>query len=515
MPLRIHRARPLPTHVVRLKIWQAVGFIVLVCCSLISLAIWGSWNSLQYQLREKEVALSNLAQTLSSQVQATIKQADTVLLWLAAEVEAEGMKTQHAPHLQGLLHTQVDQLKQLKALIIIGEDGRPLLNSVTDMPANVNYADRDYFIYHREHAGTEPFIGRSILSRSSGVWVMTVSRRINHADGRFAGVVLASIGLDHFLTLYRSIDVGRNGAISLIAADATLLVRRPFVEADIGKNLPTGPLFAELLPKAAAGVATVRSSIDGVVRLASYRRVDDYPLVIFVAVDRHESLASWRKEAAFSAALTVFLLLMLGAFGYRLVRLIRRQNSVQAELLLAQEQLLDMNLALRSQALEDGLTGLANRRLLDQFLQDELGRAKRDHLVVGLLMIDIDHFKHFNDTYGHLLGDECLKAIGALIKDNIRRPGDLASRYGGEEFAVVLPGTDLTGAFVVAEQIRQAVAEVAIHGENHSPIRVTVSIGVSALRPLQDDTPEMLIQAADQALYAAKEHGRNRTMMAS
>ena len=123
MPLRNHRARPLPTHVVRLKIWQAVGFIALVCCSLISLAIWGSWNSLQYQLREKEVALSNLAQTLSSQVQATIKQADTVLLWLAAEVEAEGMKTQHAPHLQGLLHTQVDQLKQLKALIIIGEDG--------------------------------------------------------------------------------------------------------------------------------------------------------------------------------------------------------------------------------------------------------------------------------------------------------------------------------------------------------------------------------------------------------
>ncbi len=515
MPLHNHPPRPLLTHVVRLKIWQAVAFIALVCCSLISLAIWGSWNSLQHQLHEKDVALSNLAQTLSSQVQATIKQADTVLLWLAAEVEAEGMKTQHAPHLQGLLHTQVDQLKQLKALIIIGEDGRPLLSSVADMPANVNYADRDYFIHHREHADTAPYIGHSIRSRSSGVWVMTVTRRINHPDGRFAGVVLASIALEHFLSLYRSIDVGSNGAISLIAADATMLVRRPFVEADIGKSIASGPLFTELLPKAPFGTGTVRSVVDGVERLASYRRVDDYPLVIFVAVDRHESLASWRKEAAFSTALTVFLLLMLGALGYRLVRLIRRQNSVQGELLLAQEQLLDMNLALRSQALEDGLTGLANRRLLDQFLQDELGRAKRDHLVVGLLMIDIDHFKHFNDTYGHLLGDECLKAIGALIKDNIRRPGDLASRYGGEEFAVVLPGTDLTGAFVVAEQIRQAVAEVAIHGENHSPIRVTVSIGVSALRPLQDDTPEMLIQAADQALYAAKEHGRNRTMMAS
>lgn len=515
MPLRNHRAHPQPTHVVRLKIWQAVSFIALVCCSLIGLAIWGGWNSLQYQLHEKEVALSNLAQTLSSQVQATFKQADTVLLWLAAEVEDEGVGAPQVPRLQELLHAQVSQLDQLKALIVIGEDGRPLLSSVADMPANVNYADRDYFIYHREHADSAPYIGHSIRSRSSGVWVMTVTRRINHADGRFAGVVLASIALDHFLTLYRSIDVGRNGAISLIAADSTLLVRRPFVEADIGKNLSRGPLFAELLPKAAAGVATVRSSLDGVVRLASYRRVDDYPLVIFVAVDRHESLASWRKETAFSTALTVFLLLMLGALGYRLVRLIRRQNRVQGELLLAQEQLLDMNLALRSQALEDGLTGLANRRLLDQFLQDELGRAKRDHLVVGLLMIDIDHFKHFNDTYGHLLGDECLKAIGALIKDNIRRPGDLAARYGGEEFVVVLPGTDITGAFVVAEQIRQAVVEVAIHGENRSPIRVTVSIGVSALRPRQDDTPETLIQAADQALYAAKSAGRNRTVMAS
>lgn len=515
MPLRQSPPNPLPRHQVKLKIWQALIFILLVCCSLISLAIWGSWNSRQYQLHEKEVAMSNLTQTLSSQVQATIKQVDIILLWLAAQAEEGGQARLQTPRLQALLRTQLAQLEQLKDLFIVDEHGNPLLTSVASMPAGVNYADRDYFSYHREHADLAPHIGHAVRSRSSGVWVLTVSRRINHADGRFAGVVMATIALEHFLNLYRSIDVGSHGAISLIAADATLLVRRPFVEADIGKNLSTGPLFAELLPKAAAGVATVRSSIDGVVRLASYRRVDDYPLVIFVAVDRHESLASWRKEAAFSAALTVFLLLMLGALGYRLVRLIRRQNSVQGELLLAQEQLLDMNLALRSQALEDGLTGLANRRLLDQFLQDELGRAKRDHLVVGLLMIDIDHFKHFNDTYGHLLGDECLKAIGALIKDNIRRPGDLASRYGGEEFAVVLPGTDLTGAFVVAEQIRQAVAEVEIHGENRSPIRVTVSIGVSALRPLQDDTPEMLIQAADQALYAAKEHGRNRTVMAS
>ncbi len=501
------------THAARLKIWQAGVFIALVCSSLIILAVWGSWNSLQHQLHEKEVSLSNLAQTLSSQVQATVKQSDIVLLWLVAQAEEDGTDNLQNPRMQGFLQTQLHQLKQLKALIIMGEDGRPLMSTVANMPAQVNYADREYFIHHREHADTAPYIGHAVRSRSSGAWVLTISRRINHADGRFAGVAVATIALEHFLDLYQSIEIGRNGVISLIADDATLLVRRPFIEADIGKDLSGGQLFSELLPKAPFGNAINRSILDGIERLASYRRVNEYPLVVFIAIDRDESLASWRKEAFFSAGLTALLLLVLGVLGSRLIRLMRRQNRVQAELLLAQEQLLEVNLALRSQALEDGLTQLANRRLLDHFLQDEIGRAKRDHLVVAMLLIDVDHFKHFNDCYGHLVGDECLKAVAGLIKNNIRRPGDLASRYGGEEFAVVLPGTDMAGAFVVAEQIRLAVAEAQIRSENRAALQVTVSIGVSALRPVPGDTPDTLLQAADKALYAAKAAGRNRSMM--
>ncbi len=514
MPLATAPRTP-PTHAARLKIWQAGVFIALVCGSLISLAVWGSWNSLQYQLHEKDVSLSNLTQTLASQVQATFKQTDIVLLWLVAQVEEGGVDNPQSPRLQESLLNQITQLKQLKALIIMGENGQPLMSTVATMPAQVNYADREYFIYHREHANSAPYIGRAVRSRSSGAWVLTISRRINHADGRFAGVAVATIALEHFLDLYQSIDIGRNGVVSLIASDATLLVRRPFIEADIGKSLAAGQLFTELLPKAPFGTAINRSILDGVERLASYRRIDEYPLVIFVAIDRYESLASWRKEALFSAVLTVSLLLVLALLGSRLMRLMRRQNRVQAELLLAQEQLLGVNLTLRSQALEDGLTQLANRRLLDHFLQDEIGRAKRDHLVVALLLIDVDHFKHFNDCYGHVLGDECLKAVAALIKNSIRRPGDLASRYGGEEFAVVLPGTDMAGAFVVAEQIRMAVAEMQVVTEYHGALQVTVSIGVSALRPVQGDAPETLIQAADKALYAAKKAGRNRSMMST
>jgi len=499
----------------RLKVWQAVLFIALICSSLITLALWGGWNSRQHQLHEKEVAMSNLAQALSSEVHSTIKQSDTVLLWLVAEIEEDGMSGAKTPHVQALLDTQLSQLKLLRGLFIFDEQGNWLASTVKHMPPNLNYSDREYFIYHREHADSGPYIGHSIRSKSTGEWILTVSRRINHPDGSFAGVAVATVTLEHFLRLWESIDIGQNGVVSLIAADSTILVRRPFKEAEIGMSLAKGPLFTELLPKAPFGTASIRSIVDGVERIASYRRIDDYPLIIFVALDRIEGLASWRKDVQYSALLTTVLLIFLCALGYRMVRLMRRQNFVQSALLLAQDQLIDVNLELQSQALEDGLTKLANRRLFDQFLRDEMGRAKREGSFVGLLMIDIDHFKRFNDEHGHLVGDECLRAVGKLIKETIRRPGDLAARYGGEEFAVVLPGVDSAGAFVVAEKIRRAVETLKVESTAEVQLNVTVSIGVSVMTLSSGGDPEDLILAADKALYAAKEAGRNQTAMAT
>ena len=135
----------------------------------------------------------------------------------------------------------------------------------------------------------------------------------------------------------------------------------------------------------------------------------------------------------------------------------KQQDRVQIELLGTQDKLLELNRNLELLALEDALTGLANRRQFDLFIHSEMGRARRNVTGLALLMIDVDHFKPFNDHYGHLAGDECLRNISAIITDNIKRPGDLAARFGGEEFAVVLPGTDYVGAFLVAEKIRRAV----------------------------------------------------------
>jgi diguanylate cyclase (GGDEF)-like protein len=193
----------------------------------------------------------------------------------------------------------------------------------------------------------------------------------------------------------------------------------------------------------------------------------------------------------------------------------KQQHHIQNELLGTQDKLIETNRALELLALEDALTGLANRRQFDLFLQAEMGRATRNQESLALLMLDVDNFKRFNDQYGHLAGDECLRAISTIIQSNIKRPGDLAARYGGEEFAVVLPNTDYVGAFLVAEKIRRAVLQAGIqHNESTEGI-VTVSLGVSAFSPTSETSSDDLINTADKSLYVAKTSGRNMSVIAN
>ncbi len=185
--------------------------------------------------------------------------------------------------------------------------------------------------------------------------------------------------------------------------------------------------------------------------------------------------------------------------------------------------------ALRRAAAIDPLTSLANRRAVDEKLEQEWQRARRSGLPLSLMLIDIDYFKLYNDEYGHPAGDECIKIIAQALARAARRPADLAGRYGGEEFAVILPETPLVGALVVAQSTREVIAKSAV-SHRRSPIspQVTVSIGVSCYQRAgggtdgryeergrgafseQPGSARLLLEAADRALYAAKHAGRNR-----
>lgn len=160
----------------------------------------------------------------------------------------------------------------------------------------------------------------------------------------------------------------------------------------------------------------------------------------------------------------------------------------------------------------DGLTGLTNRRRFNELLEYEWIRSMRSQSWISLLMIDVDHFKLFNDNYGHLSGDSCLKSVAEAFIQAIKRRTDLVARYGGEEFVIILPQTNIEGARMVAEKIHQEIRELRIL-HDFSPVEqfLSVSIGVSSIIPKPKESPLQLVLSADNALYEAKQSGRNRT----
>ena len=173
-----------------------------------------------------------------------------------------------------------------------------------------------------------------------------------------------------------------------------------------------------------------------------------------------------------------------------------------------QDELREKNAQLEALSVTDALTGLPNRRHLMKRLEDEVARVKRFDQPLSLLMMDVDHFKMVNDTYGHAMGDEVLRNMGALLKNGIRST-DLAARYGGEEFTVLLPNTDLEGAVLAADGLRLKF-EASSHTLEGQTIQKTMSLGAACFMPDAERSPEDLLKAADEALYRAKHGGRNR-----
>jgi diguanylate cyclase (GGDEF)-like protein len=193
------------------------------------------------------------------------------------------------------------------------------------------------------------------------------------------------------------------------------------------------------------------------------------------------------------------------------IRALQRIESMRSKQLEMSRDLAAANCELEKLSRQDGLTGIANRRYFDSYLLTEVRRAVRDKAPVSLILSDVDHFKAYNDCYGHQAGDDCLRRVAAALNLAGRRPADLAARYGGEEFAIILPGTVLGGAVDVAKTVSGAIGGLAIpHARSAVDQNVTLSQGIVSLIPETETASEDLIQRADQALYLAKQQGRNR-----
>lgn len=194
----------------------------------------------------------------------------------------------------------------------------------------------------------------------------------------------------------------------------------------------------------------------------------------------------------------------------------RQRDEAIVALKKLQKELEKKNAELARLSAHDGLTDILNRRSFDDLLQKEWDRSIRDDAEISLILIDIDHFKLFNDNYGHQGGDDCLKKVAQKLDDTVNRPADFVARYGGEEFAVVMPGTGLEGALGIAGKLCTGIECLNIKHEYSSAANyVTISAGISVMKPKEGDEIKQLIEAADKALYLAKESGRNQYKVSS
>ena len=212
--------------------------------------------------------------------------------------------------------------------------------------------------------------------------------------------------------------------------------------------------------------------------------------------------------------------LLLIAQSQLLVQITQLQAKTQQQLqqqnqaLQATETALrEANRELHKKATQDGLTGVNNRRQFEEMIRQEWQRLRRSQQYLGLIICDVDEFKHYNDTYGHQAGDTCLQEVAQTMKKAVKRSSDQVFRYGGEEFTILLPNTPLKGVMEVAQLLRQHLAAKQIpHQSSRVSNYVTVSMGVSCLIPTEEYSPEVLIQQADEALYEAKKQGRDRAI---
>ncbi|QQC66265.1 GGDEF domain-containing protein [Paraburkholderia ginsengisoli] len=383
---------------------------------------------------------------------------------------------------------------------LIGPKGEVIASQNDDVNDAVRLADRDYFLVHQRSPTVGLYFSHPFRSRlRDGKLSVGLTRRIDDASGAFAGVALLAIRIEYFQHLLDRIDTGQLGSVFIVMDDGTLLARKPFVPRDIGSSMAKSPTF-ERMSAHTAGTYVARSSMDGVRRMYTYARVPGTPLIAAVAPSVDEVLAPWWHRSRIAGAMTL-------AFGAVFV-------TVSWLLAFALRDKLRAQAALLRLAATDPLTGLGNRRVLDNRLDEEWRRAQRSGQPLSVLFIDVDHFKHFNDAYGHASGDEALITVAECISAAVRRSVDVVARYGGEEFAVVLPDTAAEGALSVAEKIRRKVQGRDVVQSDGAPVTVTVSVGCATCVPAMGESAHDLLAAADRQLYAAKAGGRNRTCSA-
>jgi diguanylate cyclase (GGDEF)-like protein len=466
----------------------ALGVVICVCAMLILVDSWQVWRAHEASFWQARILTGSAARSIAEQISTTLVVTDVAVARLARQLEAAGPQSQRLYYDQDVFGLLGEVLPGVRELAFINERGHSVVSSVLPNPIT-SYADREYFRFHATHMDRQPFIGDPIRSKTDGSLNITLSRRVSLPDGSFGGVVVADVGVPYIQQILDRMRTTPGITVALLADDGTIVARSPAVstvvhtfpgQAELGEQLPNYPI---------SGTISYTSPMDRLRKYGSYHRLGQLPLKVVVAVSEWDMQSSWRAQLRLDAV-------VFGGVVLVLILLIPRT--------------LKTNRILRLQAMQDGLTGLSNRSYFNQTIEREFRRAARSDQPVSVIMIDIDNFKAYNDHYGHPAGDECLRAVANTIRGCLRREGEFATRYGGEEIAVVLPGCDATRAYALAARMRTAVRGLGLQHAGSRYGIVTFSAGTASCIPSSTLSEwQDLISEADRALYEAKSCGRD------
>ncbi|TCS41783.1 sensor domain-containing diguanylate cyclase [Reinekea marinisedimentorum] len=478
----------------------------LIYCVVFCLLIGGmTLYELQYSLsREEAKAEERVASTsilIAEWIKGAFAASDYILRDIVLTVPVSELQY---PAVNAEAHARISKYIDDKRKTFPHANGTGLNDEnciMTHTPAIVGFdaSNREWCSVPRDNPDIQTYVSNMFTSNIGELMVIQTRKFPGEA---FTGLAGIGVNLDFFSTWLEKVSVDTHGVIAISDQNLRMLARKPAKPEELGKKV-NDPLV-EAFIASGESYKTFRdiSPLDNEPRLYGIRKVEGLPFVVVVGEADRDWQADWRQRVWLSAAALVILWSLafytLHTYWVRL-RSFAELNKVRDEL--------------ESLSLTDALTGLANRRCFNDVLEAECQRMRRLNAPISVIMIDVDFFKDFNDTYGHLAGDKCLKQVAAVIQSKLKRPQDLAARYGGEEFCCILPETEHAGATAIAMSIKDEIARLSIPHEGSAIGKyVTVSLGVATLVCDQAVHCETLVKLADERLYQAKKKGRNQVV---
>ncbi|RTE64271.1 diguanylate cyclase [Amphritea opalescens] len=395
-----------------------------------------------------------------------------------------------------------DKYKTLPHAIGVGLNDKNCIMTHTPSIVGFDASHREWCSVPMHNPNIQTYVSNMFASNIGKLMVIQ-SRKF--PGDEFSGLAGIGVDLEFFSAWLEKVSIGTHGVLAISDQNVKLLARKPARPEMLGKTVNDSIVKAFIGSDENYKTFRQTSPLDKQSRLYGVRKIEGLPFVILVGEADSDWQAAWRLHVGLAIGALVILWLL--AFYTLYIYWERLKNLV--ELKKVRDELEDLSLT-------DALTGLANRRCFNNVLDAECDRMRRVKGPISVIMIDVDFFKAFNDTYGHVAGDECLKLVAGVFQSKLKRPQDLVARYGGEEFCCILPETDHLGAVGIAMSIKDEITRLSIpHEGSEIENHLTVSLGVASVICGEDINSDTIINLADERLYQAKKNGRNQVVSES